>query len=77
MPVLNIGGYMDNRAGQYLYCRLALFLIPATASHTDEHLSATLRGVMEVPVVATPGLKGNIRHRHLLGRDGGSGSCCP
>lgn len=35
VPVLDVGRNMYNRAGQDLYGRFALFLIPTTTGHTD------------------------------------------
>ena len=52
MPVLYIGRNVNDRSGQNLYRRFALFLIPAAPGHTDKHLSAAFRGFMDVPVVA-------------------------
>ena len=70
VPVLHIGGDMDHGAGQNLLRGLTLLLIPSAAGDADQHLTATLGGLVDVPVVAAAGLEGDIRHLHLLARDG-------
>lgn len=69
MPVLYIGRNVDDRSGQNLYRRFALFLIPAAPGHTDKHLSAAFRGFMDVPVVAAARLESHVGNIHLLTRN--------
>ena len=70
MPMLHAGGDVHDIARQHLLRRLTPFLIVAAATHADQHLSATLIGVVHVPVVATPWLEGYVRGRNLLGCKG-------
>ena len=65
MPMLYVCRNMDDCAGKNFLRRLAFFLIPATSGYTYQHLSATLCGVVRVPVVAATWLKGNIEERYL------------
>ena len=44
---------------------LALLLIPAFSGGANQNLTAALVGVMDVPVVATAGLKGDVEQREL------------
>ena len=69
MPVLYIGRNVNDRSGQNLYRRFALFLIPAAPGHTDKHLSAAFRGFMDVPVVAAARLESHVGNIHLLTRN--------
>lgn len=41
MPVLHVGGNVDNSAGQNLNSGFTLFLIPSAAGNTHEHLSTS------------------------------------
>ena len=65
MPMLHVGRNMDDCAGEDFLRRLAFFLIPATSRYTYQHLSATLCGVVRVPVVAATRLKGYVEERYL------------
>ena len=69
VPVLYVGGDVDDGAGQDLLGRLALLLVPAASGHTDEHLAATLAGVVDVPVVAAAGLECHVGAIHLAAGD--------
>lgn len=71
MPVLHVGGNVHHVAWQQLACGLAPLLIPAAASHTDEELTTTVRGVVDVPVVAAAGLEGDVVDGNLFRGDGG------
>ena len=57
MPVLHAFGYFNDDTGLEFDSRFATLLVPATAGDTDQNLNGA---VMNVPVVAAPGLKGNI-----------------
>lgn len=48
-------------------CGLVPLLIPSAACGYQENLSAALIGMMDVPIVATSRLKGDISDGHLLG----------
>ena len=65
MPMLHVGRNMDDCAWEDFLRRLAFFLIPATSGYAYQHLSATLCGVVRVPVVTATRLKGNIEERYL------------
>lgn len=65
MPMLHISRYVDNGARENLLRRFPFFLIPATSSYTYQHLPTALCGVVYVPVVTAPRLKGNIKERNL------------
>ncbi len=71
VPVLHVGGDVDDRAGQDFLCRLAFLLVPAASGYADQHLSAALRGLVDVPVVAAAWLEGDVGKRHLCVRDTG------
>lgn len=66
VPVFDLGGDIDNGAGGQLNGILAPFLIVSPAADTDEHLTASASGVVDVPVVAAGRLEGHIVDRHLL-----------
>ncbi len=70
VPVLHAGGNVDNRAGQNFLRRLALLLVPATARHADEHLTAAPRRAVDMPVVAAAGLEGYVGDGNLLPGNG-------
>ena len=70
MPVLHPGGDVDHVAGMELPGRLAPFLVPASAGHAEQNLSAALAGVVDVPVVPAARLKGDVVHAHLAGGEG-------
>ena len=68
VPVLDLSGDGDDIAGLQAPGRLARFLIPALAVHAQQQLSAVFGSVMNVPVVAAAGLKGDVGHKYgLLG----------
>jgi hypothetical protein len=58
MPVLDLGGDVDDVARPELACRLAPLLVPAAAVGHEQHLA---RAVVDVPVVAAPGLERHVR----------------
>ena len=60
VPMLYLGGNCHDIAGLQALGRLALLLIPALTIHTDQHLPAALRGVMDMPVVPAAGFKGDV-----------------
>ena len=66
VPVLHVGRNMDYCAGENLLCRFSRFLIPTSASHTDEHLSAAFSGTVDVPIVAATGFEGDVGNGNLL-----------
>ena len=68
--MLDPGGNVHHIAGVQLLGLLAPLLIVATPGHTDQHLTAALGGVVDVPVVAATGFKGHIEHPHLAGGQG-------
>ena len=65
MPMLHVGWNVDDCARENLLHRLAFFLVPATSGYAYQHLSATLCGVVRVPVVAAARLKGYVEERCL------------
>ena len=70
VPVLHVGGNVDNSAGQNLHSGFPLFLIPSSAGNTHEHLSTSFRGLVDMPVVAASRLKSHIGKGYLPGRYG-------
>ena len=66
VPVLHTSGGVHYITGAQLSRLLAPFLIPAPATDADQHLSAAVLGVMDVPVVPAPRFKGHVEYRHLL-----------
>ncbi len=68
MPVLHAGRNIDAVPRLHLDCRLAPFLIIASACHTDQDLSAAPIRVMDMPVVPASRLKGHVENAHLPGR---------
>ena len=71
MPMLDIRGDVNDRTGQDPYGGLALLLIPTLTSYADKHLSASFGRAMDVPVVTTARLEGDIVDNHLVVGDGG------
>lgn len=63
--MLHVGWNMDDCAWEDFLRRLAFLLIPATSGYTYQHLSATLCGVVRMPVVTAARLKGNVEERYL------------
>ena len=57
MPVLDVGGNLDDIAGVQALRGLALFLVPALAIDADQYLSAAFARVVNVPVVAAARFK--------------------
>ena len=68
MPMLHVGWNMDDCAWEDFLRRLAFFLIPASSGYAYQHLSATLCGVVRMPVVTAATLKGNVEERYLTVR---------
>ena len=66
VPVLHIGGNVDDCSRENLLRRLSLLLIPASTRHTDKHLSSALGCMMNVPIVAATRFEGNIGNGNLL-----------
>src|SRR5574344_2021373 len=66
MPMLHTGRYVNDSPRENLLCRLSPFLIPATSSHTDKHLSSAFGGMMNVPVVAATRFEGDIGNGNLF-----------
>lgn len=66
VPVLHIGGNMDDCARKNFHSRLSLFLIPAASGHADKHLPAAVRRFVNMPVIAAAGFKGHIGDIHLF-----------
>ena len=60
VPVLYTGHNVDHIAGVQLLRLFAPFLIVAPACHADEDLPAALARLVDMPVVAAAGLKGNV-----------------
>ena len=65
MPVLDTLGDVHYIARMKLAGFLTPFLVPAAATDADQHLSAALAGMMDMPVVPGTGFKGDIEDRHL------------
>ena len=66
VPVLHIGGNMDDCARKNFHSRLSFFLIPAASGHTDKHLPAAFRRFVNMPVIAATGFKSYIGDIHLF-----------
>ena len=64
VPVLGLGRDGDHSAGAQFDSGLAPLLIPAAASHTDQHLHLL---VVDVPVVAAAWLEGHVDRSAMLG----------
>ena len=60
MPMLHVGGDVDNIARAETARGFAPFLIPAFTGHAYEQLSASRSGIVYVPVVAAARLEGDI-----------------
>jgi len=69
MPMLDVRRNVDDIPWAQLTSWLALFLIPSTTSRDQQHLPAALIGVVNVPVVATSRLEGDVTDHHLLRRE--------
>lgn len=68
MPVFDLGRNVYNIAGDEQLRGLARFLIVASSCHADKNLPAAGFRVVDVPVVAAAGLKGNVaKNRPVLG----------
>ena len=68
VPMLDVGRDGDHGAGSQADGRFALFLVPAFACGTNQQLAAALGCVVDVPVVAAAGFKGNVgQNRPVLG----------
>ena len=65
VPVLDVGWYMYDSAGQYFNGRLAFFLIPSAACYTYEHLASAFCCFVYVPVVTTAGFEGYVGEWNL------------
>lgn len=70
MPVLDVGGNLGDIAGVQALRGLALFLVPALAVDADQHLSAALACVVDMPVVAAARLKGDVVDGQVIVRGG-------
>ena len=68
MPVLYVSGDFYDIARLKRLSRLSFFLIPTVAFNTNKHLAAAFAGVMNVPVVATCWLKGNVVNCQVIVR---------
>ena len=60
VPVLDVGGNLNDIARLQTLRRLALFLIPAFAINADQDLTTATGCVMNVPVVAAAWFKSNV-----------------
>ena len=60
VPVLDVGRDGDHGAGGQADSGFALFLVPAFACGANQQLAAALGRVVDMPVVAAAGLKGNV-----------------
>ena len=60
VPVLDVGRDGDHGAGGQADGRFAFFLVPAFACGANQQLAAALGRVVDMPVVAAAGLKGNV-----------------
>ncbi len=69
MPVLHSGRDRNDHTGDQAYRLLAFLLIPSAACRADQQLSSASFGVMNVPVIAASGFKGDIcqEYRTLAG----------
>ena len=67
VPVLDLRGNVHHIARMQLQRRFAPFLIVAPACHADKDLSATLCGMVDVPVVPAARLKGDVVNANLCG----------
>lgn len=60
VPVFDLGRNVYNIAGDEQLRGLARFLIVAASCHADKNLPAAGFRVVDVPVVASAGLKGDV-----------------
>lgn len=60
MPVLDIGGNHYDAALMQTDSGLAFFLIPTFTSRANQELTAAFVCMMNMPVIAAPGLEGHI-----------------
>ena len=70
MPMLDVCRNLDDIAGVQTLRGLALFLVPALAVDADQHLSAALACVVDMPVVAAARLKGDVVDGQVIVRGG-------
>lgn len=70
MPMLDVCRNLDDIAGVQALRGLALFLVPALAVDADQHLSAALACVVDMPVVAAARLKGDVVDGQVIVRGG-------
>ena len=70
VPVLDAGGDVDHVAGMQFPGRLAPLLIVAVSGHAEQHLTAALLGLVDMPIVPAARLKGHIVHPHRTGGQG-------
>ena len=64
MPVFDLCRDNNNRTGCQAYRLFARLLIPSLTGGTDQDLTAAAFSVVDMPVVPTPRLKGNIRQKN-------------
>lgn len=67
MPVLHTGWNIHHIAWMQFLGFLAPRLVPAPAAEADQHLSAAVGSMVDVPVVPAARFKCDVEHRHLLG----------
>ena len=68
VPVLYLGWYVHYVSGMKLAGLFAVFLIPSASRYANQHLTAAVFRVMNVPVVAAGRLKRYVVYRNLRGR---------
>ena len=66
MPVLNIYRDVDHISRMKLLRIFPPLLIPAAPVDANQKLTATLVGMMDMPVIPASWLKGHVKCRHLL-----------
>jgi len=64
MPVFHARRDNDHLTRKQLHRLLSIFLIPAFTGSANQHLAAALVRVMDMPVVAATGFKGDIGHEY-------------
>ena len=66
MPMLHTSRNRDHISRPQALRPFSILLIPTLAINTDQDLSAAAFGMVDVPVVAAPGFKGDIGDEHRL-----------
>ena len=69
MPMLYARRDIDAVSWKHFYGFFAFFLVIAAACHAHQNLPSTCSSMVNVPIVATSGFKGDIKNAYLAGRN--------